>query len=154
MPVMDDVEEISLKLPPTNPSAPILDQPNWQEQIDALKNRILNLEEQLHPIDKRLVFAFTFLLLLIVVSFVLMFATPFLRGDDGSSGATPAHRWQGTSIQFQNPDQSWGELVDIQGSSGNIPTHRWQGTSIQFENPDQSWGELVDVYDSGKAFAF
>lgn len=31
----------------------------------------------------------------------------------------PAHQWVGTSLQFQNPDSSWGELVDLKGDSGS-----------------------------------
>lgn len=43
---------------------------------------------------------------------------PGKRGDDGFS---PAHRWQGTFIQFENPDGSWGPLVNLQGApSENI----------------------------------
>lgn len=34
----------------------------------------------------------------------------------GKPGKIPAHRWQGTFIQFQNPDGSWGEMVNLQGA--------------------------------------
>lgn len=30
----------------------------------------------------------------------------------------PAHRWQGTSLQFQNPDGTWGKLVNLKGNPG------------------------------------
>jgi len=38
-----------------------------------------------------------------------------LRGFKGDNGFTPAHRWNGTFIQFENPDGSWGPLVNLQG---------------------------------------
>jgi hypothetical protein len=31
----------------------------------------------------------------------------------------PAHQWVGTSLQLQNPDSSWGELVDLKGDKGD-----------------------------------
>lgn len=34
----------------------------------------------------------------------------------GKPGKVPSHRWQGTFIQFQNPDGTWGDLVNLQGS--------------------------------------
>lgn len=34
--------------------------------------------------------------------------------DSGVPGRTPDHKWVGeTSIQFQKPDGSWGELVEL-----------------------------------------
>jgi hypothetical protein len=33
-------------------------------------------------------------------------------------GPAPAHRWVGTSLQFQNPDGTWGDLVDLKGDKG------------------------------------
>jgi len=34
----------------------------------------------------------------------------------GKPGRIPAHRWQGTFIQFENPDGTWGDLINLQGS--------------------------------------
>jgi hypothetical protein len=47
-------------------------------------------------------------------------------GKDGTDGVDgvgrpPAHRWQGTQLQFQNPDGSWGKLVDLAGKPGRTP---------------------------------
>ena len=41
-----------------------------------------------------------------------------LNGQAGEQGAVPEHRWKGESIQFQNPDGTWGKLVNVQGSQG------------------------------------
>ena len=42
------------------------------------------------------------------------------QGPEGPVGPMPQHRWEGTSLQFQQgPDgDSWGELVDLQGPRG------------------------------------
>ena len=40
------------------------------------------------------------------------------KGDKGDCGPAPAHRWSGESLQFQNPDGSWGKLVNLQGRQG------------------------------------
>ena len=41
------------------------------------------------------------------------------RGEPGI-GQPPAHRWNDTQIQFQNPDGTWGVLVDLKGGKGDI----------------------------------
>jgi len=41
-----------------------------------------------------------------------------LPGIDGEDGKAPEHRWLKTSLQFKNPDSSWGELVNLRGSVG------------------------------------
>lgn len=51
---------------------------------------------------------------------------PGMNGEDGEPGKNgknavglaPAHRWLGTKLQFQNPNGSWGELVDLAGRKG------------------------------------
>lgn len=40
------------------------------------------------------------------------------QGIQGATGSTPAHRWNGTKLQFDNPDGTPGELVDLQGPQG------------------------------------
>lgn len=43
------------------------------------------------------------------------------KGDSGPVGRTgpvPEHRWSLTSLQFRNPDGSWGQLVDLLGEAG------------------------------------
>jgi len=43
-------------------------------------------------------------------------------GRDGAVGPAPAHRWDGTKLQFQNPDGTWGPLVDLKGGNVDPPT--------------------------------
>lgn len=40
------------------------------------------------------------------------------QGIQGAAGSTPAHRWNGTKLQFDNPDGTAGEFVDLQGPQG------------------------------------
>ena len=81
-----------------------------------------------------------------------------LPGSPGSPGKPPAHRWDGTKLQFQNSDGSWGTLIDLKGADGQdgkdgkdgamgrIPNHQWdRGTSLRFELPDGSWGVWVNL---------
>lgn len=37
---------------------------------------------------------------------------------DGKDGQSPKHRWKGTKLQFQNPDGTWGDAVDLKGLDG------------------------------------
>ncbi len=41
------------------------------------------------------------------------------QGETGPPGNPPAHDWTGTAIRFQNPDSSWGTLVDLKGAEGD-----------------------------------
>ena len=41
-----------------------------------------------------------------------------LPGINGEDGKAPEHRWLKTSLQFKNPDDTWGELVDLKGPKG------------------------------------
>ena len=43
-------------------------------------------------------------------------------GPQGEPGPAPAHEWQGTSLRFKNPDNTWGALVDLQGPQGEAGT--------------------------------
>lgn len=65
-----------------------------------------------------------------------------ITGQKGPKGEKPCHRWVGSSIQFQNPDGSWGELKEVKGL---FPAHEWIDTSLRIQNPDGSWGELKDL---------
>ena len=70
------------------------------------------------------------------------------NGVNGSDGEIPAHRWTKTLLQFQNPDKSYGEMVNLQGEKGDkgdIPKHEWKGTKLRFESPDGKWGKLIDL---------
>lgn len=40
------------------------------------------------------------------------------KGDTGDTGPAPEHKWRGTKLQFQHPDGSWGDLVDLKGKEG------------------------------------
>lgn len=39
-------------------------------------------------------------------------------GPQGPKGDKPAHEWQGTRLRFENPDGSWGDLIDLRGPKG------------------------------------
>ncbi|XWK89033.1 MAG: hypothetical protein U7127_02895 [Phormidium sp.] len=41
----------------------------------------------------------------------------------------PAHQWVGTSLQLQNPDSSWGELVNLKGDKGSRGSRGSRGDS-------------------------
>jgi len=57
-------------------------------------------------------------------------AGPSIQGRDGPRGKTgpigprgpkgdmPRHRWQDTSLQFEQPNGKWGSLVDLKGDRG------------------------------------
>lgn len=38
---------------------------------------------------------------------------PGSRGHQGAKGDKPSHKWVGTQLQFENPDGSWGDLVNF-----------------------------------------
>lgn len=63
-------------------------------------------------------------------------------GNPGPTGPIPAHQWIGTAVRFQNPDGSWGALVDL----GGVPTIPGGGSDpdgvADFGN-DQ--GELLEI---------
>ena len=41
-----------------------------------------------------------------------------IQGEQGEIGDEPAHEWSGTQLRFQNPDESWGNFVDLKGETG------------------------------------
>ena len=41
------------------------------------------------------------------------------QGPEGPPGPAPEHRWQGTALQFEEPDGGWGPLVDLKGPKGD-----------------------------------
>lgn len=49
-------------------------------------------------------------------------------GKPGRDGRIPRHRWQGTFIQFENPDGTWGPLVNLQGAPSE--PIEYGGTSV------------------------
>ncbi len=38
----------------------------------------------------------------------------------GAKGDMPAHRWDAASVQFQNPDGTWGELIDLRSEAAGV----------------------------------
>ena len=72
---------------------------------------------------------------------------------DGKDAKPPAHKWVGTCLRFQNPDGTWGKMIDlkgdkgekIKGEKGGIPAHEWKGTMLRFQNPDGTWGKFTDL---------
>jgi len=52
-------------------------------------------------------------------------------GAEGPPGPMPAHRWEGTALQFeQAPGGEWGEAVDLKGDRGE-PGRRGSGGTQQ-----------------------
>mgnify|MGYP000915918401 CR=1 FL=1 len=47
------------------------------------------------------------------------FKFSYLKGREGDKGDIPAHNWDGTSLQFENPDGSYGEFVNLIGRTGD-----------------------------------
>lgn len=41
------------------------------------------------------------------------------QGPKGDKGDKPAHRWIDTSLQFEKPDGTWGDAVNLKGESGD-----------------------------------
>lgn len=41
-----------------------------------------------------------------------------LQGEIGLKGDKPKHRWKGTKLQFEKPDGTWGQLIDLKGNTG------------------------------------
>lgn len=97
-----------------------------------------------------------------------------LDGEDGVNGKngkdaiskTPAHKWIGTKLQFQNPDGTWGALVDLKGSGetkqihgaglGNahlkdsiIPTGTIDGVNKIFTLPSSPRAGTLSVFADG-----
>ena len=85
------------------------------------------------------------------------------KGDTGDTGPAPEHKWRGTKLQFQQPDGSWGDLVDLKGKEGKGGTS-FVGVSSQttttgvtgnpLVGPNLTYnvgGQLVRVdYDDGR----
>ena len=42
-----------------------------------------------------------------------------LSGVQGIQGPKPEHEWQSTRLRFKNPNNVWGDFVDIKGPQGN-----------------------------------
>src|SRR5690242_6571434 len=45
------------------------------------------------------------------------------QGAEGPPGPPPAHRWEGTKLQFEQPSGEWGEAVDLQGPPGETKVY-------------------------------
>jgi len=44
-----------------------------------------------------------------------------VQGDRGDRGAPPNHNWMGSELQFENPNGSWGELVESNLCLSHLP---------------------------------
>jgi hypothetical protein len=44
-----------------------------------------------------------------------------IQGKKGLKGEPPEHRWDGTLLQFKNPDGTWGKKVNLVGRPGRTP---------------------------------
>lgn len=64
--------------------------------------------------------------------------------EKGERGPAPAHRWQGTALQFQQPDGTWGKLVDLLGPPG--VGRRGVGVQTAVVNDD---GDLILTLTDG-----
>ncbi len=42
-----------------------------------------------------------------------------LKGTKGDNGSIPGHEWSNTSLRFENPDRTWGALVNLKGDKGD-----------------------------------
>lgn len=60
-----------------------------------------------------------------------------INGKDGVDGLPPDHRWDGTILQFQKPDGTWGQGINLQGQVG-----------------PQGQAPTIDVIDCGGACDF
>lgn len=73
-------------------------------------------------------------------------------GEPGPMGPMPDHRWQGTKLQFENPDFTWGEAVDLQGPPGKTqaPVYVGGGGSKPDDVIDDSGPRLDRTYSSAR----
>lgn len=57
-------------------------------------------------------------------------------GEKGDRGDPPVHEWINTSLRFQLPDGSWGDLVELQGPKGDKgdPGEDGFGTEAQYND--------------------
>jgi hypothetical protein len=83
---------------------------------------------------------------------VLMKLIADMQGLDTGDGSTgtgiiPAHRWVGTSLQFQNADGTWGQLIDLKGDDGTDGT----GTGTVSEIDGGAFTDIPGevIYDGG-----
>jgi len=77
-----------------------------------------------------------------------------IPGMNGQDGLPPEYEWNNASLRFKNPDNSWGEFVNLKGEKGEKgqdgnnalpPNHEWNEKSLRFQKPDGSWGNFVDL---------
>ena len=67
------------------------------------------------------------------------------KGEPGDTGPAPAHQWDGTSLQFQNPDGTWGNAVDLRGQQGPAPADASTSSKgvVQLSNAIDSSSEAM-----------
>ena len=60
-------------------------------------------------------------------------------GPQGDVGPPPAHRWEGTSLQFEQPNGEWGPLVDLQGPRGKRGQDGYGGGGVASSYFPSGW---------------
>lgn len=73
---------------------------------------------------------------------------PGKQGMKGNDGFTPQHRFIGTMLQFEQPDGTWGEPVELKGldgKDGEVPEHEIEGYKIRWKQKGGKWGEWLDL---------
>lgn len=76
---------------------------------------------------------------------------PGPQGEKGEKGDKPQHQWVGTQLQFENPDGSWGNLVDLKGEKGDKGDQGEMGPAGPQgeQGPPGEKGEKGDKGDKG-----
>ena len=61
--------------------------------------------------------------------------SPGTPGEPGAPGRAPKHQWQGTRLRFQNPDNTWGEWVELRGEPGKTRVSGGWGSATSAFDP-------------------
>ena len=77
------------------------------------------------------------------------------RGETvvGPPGPAPAHKWNGTKLQFETPDGGWGEAVDLKGAPGKAGAGGGGGVSIGGTDIDDDTASANSTWSSAKISA-
>ena len=66
-----------------------------------------------------------------------------IRGPIGVTGAKPSHAWDGTKLQFENPDGSMGNKVDLKGLKGDTGAKGDKGDTGAKGDTGDTWKPTV-----------
>jgi hypothetical protein len=69
------------------------------------------------------------------------------QGDQGPRGPMPSHRWDGAKLQFERPDGTWGDAVDLRGPAG---INAGSGGSISRGYSKRTIGEAATIVSFSK----